>query len=169
MATTNNPKNQQPHGLGDQVQISFKPKTQAEINTMSEAEYLEYCHEIFGPEEPSGRTPKEIATSATECLKELNGWNNLDQIDCNCQKKDAWKCAVHQGLKTVACHCECHRTEPEQKYYVVEFPGCSSEQVVFECTSAHAANHFINRHYTDDDCPVDVMKRDRDGNLTTEF
>ncbi len=28
---------------------------------------------------------------------------------CNCKKSDAWRCAREQSLRTVACHCACHR------------------------------------------------------------
>lgn len=29
--------------------------------------------------------------------------------DCNCKKKDAWRCAVDRNLKSVACMCACHK------------------------------------------------------------
>jgi hypothetical protein len=28
---------------------------------------------------------------------------------CDCQVSDAWRCAMLQNLRTVSCHCKCHR------------------------------------------------------------
>lgn len=34
---------------------------------------------------------------------------NKLRYGCACRLSDAWRCAVNQNLRTVACHCRCHR------------------------------------------------------------
>lgn len=54
-------------------------------------------------------------------------------------------------------------------WFVVEFPGTDQENIVQEFWTARDAYRFIERNYTDDECEADVMKRNDDGFLTTEF
>lgn len=58
---------------------------------------------------------------------------------------------------------------PRFHYVVVESPGTEFEKIVYTASRFEIARNWMERHYTDDFCPADVMKRDRDGTLTTEF
>lgn len=48
-------------------------------------------------------------------LRGMLGFFEVDQkllpSACACKKRDAWRCAVEQGLRTVSCHCACHRSK----------------------------------------------------------
>lgn len=58
---------------------------------------------------------------------------------------------------------------PRFPWVVVESPGTEFEKIVYTASRFEIARNWMERHYTDDQCPADVMKRDRAGNLTTEF
>lgn len=32
-------------------------------------------------------------------------------LTCSCRRVDAWRCAVDQNLRTVACTCPCHKRQ----------------------------------------------------------
>lgn len=53
-------------------------------------------------------------------------------------------------------------------WVIVERPGADDETVISEHASQHEARRAF-RNLQDDGQPVDLMKRERDGTLTTEF
>lgn len=64
------------------------------------------------------------------------------------------------------------RTKTYNAYFnwvVVESPGTEFERIVARCARYEAARNYLERHYTDDFCPADVMKQLPNGELTTEF
>lgn len=54
-------------------------------------------------------------------------------------------------------------------WVIVENPGTDFEKVVAEFEDYRHACNWMERNYTDDDCPADVMRRRDDGFLTTEY
>lgn len=150
MATSNHPKNQQPHGLGNLVQIDQQSKTVREIaiergDSEHDIADLEQAFIDMGasiddvPVSGDGRTLIEIEASATECLKELNGWN----------------------VKATA-----HNPKP---WVIVENLGTEFADIVIDFATFREAARWIERNYTDDNCPADIMRRRDDGVLTTEY
>lgn len=59
-----------------------------------------------------------------------------------------------------------HNPKP---WVVVENPGTDNESIVIDFGTFREACNWIDRNYTDDDCPADIMRRLDDGVLTTEY
>lgn len=54
-------------------------------------------------------------------------------------------------------------------WVVVENAGTDNENLVIDFATFREACNWIDRNYTDDDCPADIMRRNDDGTLTTEY
>lgn len=54
-------------------------------------------------------------------------------------------------------------------WVIVENAGTDNENLVIDFATFREACNYIDRNYTDDDCPADIMRRRDDGVLTTEF
>lgn len=56
-----------------------------------------------------------------------------------------------------------------KRYVVVEHPGTDREFQVFAASTYRDCHLWMNRHYTDDHCPADIMVQLPDGTLSTEI
>ena len=56
-----------------------------------------------------------------------------------------------------------------RQFVVVENPGMHNEHEVGAFSTQHEAQSWISRHYNDGDPDTDIMLRQPDGTLTTEF
>jgi len=54
-------------------------------------------------------------------------------------------------------------------WVIVENPGTDDENIVIDFATYREACRWIDRNYTDDDCPADILRRLDDGTLTTEY
>lgn len=54
-------------------------------------------------------------------------------------------------------------------FVVVESPGTEFEKIVMRAARPESCRNWLERHYTDDFCPAEVMKQLPNGELTTEF
>lgn len=54
-------------------------------------------------------------------------------------------------------------------WVIVENAGTDNENIVIDFATFREACNYIDRNYTDDDCPADIMRRRDDGVLTTEY
>lgn len=144
MTTANHSTNQQPNGLGNLGQIiagqeQFKILTTAEIEALPEAKYLAYCKQAFAMP-TTGRTLEEIEASATEILKELNGHNATEQNPC--------------------------------PWVLVEQAGTDDESIREDFATFKAARLTLKNYYYCDEIEalnVQIMRRNDDGTLTTEY
>lgn len=144
MTTANHSTNEQLHGLGNLVQIiegqeQFKVLTVAEIEALPEAEYLAYCEKAFAMP-ATGRTLAEIEASATEILKKLNGHNSTR-----------------------------HNPKP---WVLVEQAGTDDESIREDFSTFSSASRAMKDYYYWDELEtlnVQIMRRNDDGTLTTEF
>lgn len=54
---------------------------------------------------------QRVALEDAECQAQQKLKDKILMIKCSCSKSDAWRCAVDQGINTVACHCPCHTAD----------------------------------------------------------
>ncbi|MBS1157779.1 MAG: hypothetical protein H6R15_198 [Proteobacteria bacterium] len=118
-----------------------------------------------------------------------NGPHDLGQID-----DEPWEIKI--GCKCPKCGCnpnsytgldydlnhfnfcpECGEKDIGKKttqdnpkpWVIIENAGTDNENIVIDFATFREACNYIDRNYTDDDCPADIMRRRNDGVLTTEY
>lgn len=73
---------------------------------------------------------------------------------------------LKNGFDAIHTTSNVHNPNP---WVVVENAGTDNENLVIDFATFREASNYIDRNYTDDDCPADIMRRRDDGVLTTEF
>jgi hypothetical protein len=59
---------------------------------------------------PAGNGIVSSSLAAPDAATSPNPWEALVQsLRCQCERSDAWRCAVARNLRSIGCHCRCHR------------------------------------------------------------
>ena len=142
MTTANHSTNHAPHGLGNLGQITLR-------HDLITIQNLECWIESAKQDAATGGNAADTAYY----LGQVFAYEHILEV-------------LKNGFDAIHTTSNVHNPNP---WVVVENAGTDNENLVIDFATFREASNYVDRNYTDDDCPADIMRRRDDGILTTEY
>lgn len=100
-------------------------------------------------------------------IAEERNW--IEHEEPACADQGLYYAGQQDMLDRITVFLMARSNQAPKRYVVVEHPGTEREFQVFAANTYRDCHLWMNRHYTDDHCPADIMVQLPDGSLSTEI